>query len=215
MIASPPLYSNKEELANAASHGLGVLLSITALVLMVVFSVLNGNGYHIVSCSIFGASLIVLYTMSTLYHVIRKPHLKKLFRALDHSSIYLLIAGTYTPFTLVNLHGSWGWTLFGLVWGFALLGIIVQIFTGQRLKRFSLGLYISMGWLIIIAAGPLIENVEIGGIVLLLSGGLSYTLGVIFYVWKSLIFNHAIWHLFVLAGSILHFLAVFFYVVPS
>lgn len=214
MIATPPLYSSKEEFANAATHGLGILLSITALVLMVVYSVLKGDGYHIVSTSIFGASLIVLYSMSTLYHVMQKPRLKKVFRTLDHSSIFLLIAGTYTPFTLVNLHGAWGWTLFGLVWGFALFGIIIETFTGQRLKRISLGLYIGMGWLILIAVVPLIENVEPGGLALLLAGGLSYTLGVAFYVWKSLFLNHAIWHLFVLAGSIFHFFAVFFYVIP-
>ncbi len=214
MIATPPLYTSKEELANAATHGLGILLSITALVLMVVYSVLKGDGYHIVSTSIFGASLIVLYSMSTLYHVMQKPRLKKVFRALDHSSIFLLIAGTYTPFTLVNLHGPWGWTLFGLVWGFALFGIIIETVTGQRFKKISLGLYIGMGWLILIAVVPLIENVEPGGLGLLLAGGLSYTSGVAFYVWKSLFLNHAIWHLFVLAGSIFHFFAVFFYVIP-
>ncbi len=214
MIATPPLYSSKEEFANAATHGLGILLSITALVLMVVYSVLKGDGYHIVSTSIFGASLIVLYSMSTLYHVMQKPRLKKVFRALDHSSIFLLIAGTYTPFTLVNLHGPWGWTLFGLVWGFALFGIIIETVTGQRFKKISLGLYIGMGWLILIAVVPLIENVEPGGLGLLLAGGLSYTLGVAFYVWKSLFLNHAIWHLFVLAGSIFHFFAVFLYVIP-
>ncbi len=214
MIATTPHYSTNEELANAATHGLGVLLSIAALVLMVVFSSLKGDGYHIVSSSIFGSSLILLYSMSTLYHVVQSPHLKRIFRKLDHSSIFLLIAGTYTPFTLVNLHGTWGWTLFGLVWGIALIGILVETFTRQQLKHLSLGLYIGMGWLILIAAGPLIENVQTGGLLLLLSGGLFYTLGVVFYKWKSLFFNHAIWHLFVLAGSIFHFFAVFYYVIP-
>ena len=214
MIASPPIYSTKEEIANAVTHGLGVVLAISALVLLVVHASFEGDAYHIVSCSIFGASLIILYSMSTLYHLAKKPKIKKLFRTLDHSSIFLLIAGTYTPFTLVNLRGVWGWTLFGLVWGIAVLGIIIETATQQRLKKTSLCLYIGLGWLIVIAIKPLLNSVAAGGIILLVLGGLCYSLGVIFYIWKSLFLNHAIWHLFVLAGSILHFFAVFFYVIP-
>lgn len=214
MIASQPAYSPKEEIVNAITHGLGTLLAISALILLVIFATINGNSYHIVGCSIFGASLILLYSMSTLYHAVRIPRLKKIFRALDHSSIFLLIAGTYTPFTLVNLHGSWGWTIFGVVWGMAIVGIILETVTKQKFKKISLALYISMGWLIIVAIKPLLSTVDTGGIILLVSGGLCYSLGVIFYIWKSLVFHHAIWHLFVLAGSILHFFAVFFYVIP-
>jgi len=214
MIASPPAYSPREEIANAVTHGIGMLLSISALILLVVYATINGDSYHIVGCSIFGASLILLYSMSTMYHMVKTPKMKRIFRALDHSSIFLLIAGTYTPFTLVNLHGSWGWTIFGLVWGIAVLGIVLETVTRQRYKKLSLTLYIGMGWLIIIAVKPLLQTVDTGGIILLVGGGLFYSLGVIFYIWKSLVFNHAIWHLFVLAGSILHFFAVFFYVIP-
>jgi hemolysin III len=152
--------------------------------------------------------------MSTVYHMVTTARMKKIFRALDHSSIFILIAGTYTPFTLVSLQGEWGWTLFGLIWGIALVGIILETATGQRLKKLSLTLYLAMGWLVIVAAKPLFLSVAPGGLVLLAGGGLCYTFGVIFYVWKSLFFNHAIWHLFVLSGSILHFFAVFYYVVP-
>ena len=138
MMTATPQYSQREELANVLTHGLGTLLSISALVLLVVFSSLNGNGYHIVSSSIFGTSLLLLYSMSTLYHLVKGPKIKRLFRVLDHSSIFLLIAGTYTPFTLVTLNGKWGWTLFGLVWGLAVTGIIVEVFTGQKYKKQSL-----------------------------------------------------------------------------
>lgn len=214
MIRTAPMYTPREEMANSITHGCGALLSLVGLILLVVYSSRNGNSYHIVSTSIFGASLVMLYTMSTLYHMVTTVRMKKLFRALDHSSIFILIAGTYTPLTLVNLQGGWGWTLFGLVWGLALAGIIMETVTGQRLKKLSLTLYIAMGWLIIIAAKPLLQSVAPGGLLLLAGGGFCYTFGVLFYVWKSLFFNHAIWHLFVLAGSILHFFAVFFYVVP-
>lgn len=214
MTATRPLYTPQEELANTITHGLGILLSISGLILMIAFSLRNGNGYHIVSSSIFGSSLVLLYSMSTSYHLVTTPKLKKVFRALDHSSIFLLIAGTYTPFTLVSLKGGWGWTLFGLVWGFALVGIVVETITSQKLKRLSLFLYLVMGWLIVIAVKPLLQSVAPEGLMLLAGGGLCYTFGVIFYVWKSLTYNHAIWHLFVLAGSVLHFFAIFFYVIP-
>ena len=207
-------YSPQEELANVATHGLGVVLSISGLIILIFESVQHGNVYHIVSSSIFGASLLLLYTMSTLYHLVRKAELKKVFRALDHSSIYLLIAGTYTPFTLVTLKGGWGWSLCGVVWGFAVVGIITELFIGDRYKKLSLGFYICMGWLIIIAIYPLVKSIPLGGLLLLVSGGVCYTVGTIFYVWKSLWCGHAIWHLFVLGGSIFHFLAVLFYVIP-
>lgn len=214
MIAHPPLYSRWEERINAATHGVGILLAITGLVLMVVFSSLKGNSYHIVSSSIFGASLVLLYSMSTIYHLVQRPRWKSIFRNLDHSSIYLLIAGTYTPFTLVSLHGAWGWTLLGTIWGCALAGISLEIFPKERPQRVSLILCIVMGWLILLAIQPLVENVKMGGLLLLIGGGLSYSLGVIFYLWKSLPYSHAIWHLFVLSGSILHFFAIFYYVLP-
>lgn len=206
--------SNREEIANTLTHAVGVMLSLGALVLLIIFSSLKGNSYHIIGCTIFGTSLLLLYLMSTLYHLASKPRYKKIFRTLDHSSIYILIAGTYTPFTLVNLNGAWGWTLFGLVWGIACLGIAIEIFSRRRIVALSLTLYIGLGWLILIAIQPLFTGVETGGIILLLCGGLVYSLGVLFYVWKSLVFHHAIWHIFVLMGSIFHFFAVFFYVIP-
>lgn len=207
-------YSPREELANAATHGIGILLSISAILLLIIESAQKGTVYHIVSCSIFGGSLLLLYTMSTLYHLVRRAKIKKVFRTLDHSSIFLLIAGTYTPFTLVTLNGGWGWSLFGVVWGFAVIGIFTELFIGDRFQKLSLSIYICMGWLIIIAIFPLVQNIPSGGLLLLVSGGLCYTFGTVFYVWKSLFCGHAIWHLFVLGGSSLHFLAVFFYVIP-
>lgn len=214
MVSPHPIYSLKEEIANTTTHGIGALLSIAALVLLIVFSSINGTAWHIVSCTIFGVSITLLYTASTLYHLVTTPRMKKFFRTLDHSSIFLLIAGTYTPFTLVSLNGSLGWTIFGLVWGIAIVGAILETMTQQRFPKLSLCLYLGLGWLIIFAIKPIFANVDTGGIILLIGGGLSYSLGVIFYMWKSLIFNHAIWHVFVLAGTVLHFFSVFFYVIP-
>ena len=163
---------------------------------------------------VFAITITLLYSASTLYHSAQDPKLRARLKILDHACIYLLIAGTYTPFTLVTLHGKWGWTLFGMVWGIAVAGIIIETLTGQKYKKLSLALYLGMGWLIIVAIKPLFLGIPAGGLVLLGSGGLCYTLGVIFYVWKSLFCSHAIWHLFVLGGSVLHFFAVFFYVIP-
>ena len=142
------------------------------------------------------------------------PAAKRVLRRLDHAAIFLLIAGTYTPFTLVNLRGGWGWTLFGLVWGFALLGVVLETVLKRRIKWLSLSLYLGLGWLVVIAIEPLLDAVEPGGLILLLAGGLCYSLGVIFYVWKRLAYHHAVWHLFVMAGSLLHFFSIFFYVLP-
>ncbi|MCG7984267.1 MAG: hemolysin III family protein [Candidatus Thiodiazotropha lotti] len=208
-------YTLGEEIAHAVTHGIGVLLSIAGLAILVTYAVLYGDVWHITSCSIYGATLILLYTASTLYHGIPMPRAKKLLQRFDHAAIFLLIAGTYTPFTLVNLRGSWGWTLFGLVWGFAIVGVLLELLRDVRLKWLSLSLYLGLGWLVVIAIKPLIDAVEVGGIVLLLAGGLCYSLGVIFYIWRRLAYHHAVWHLFVLAGSVLHFFSVFFYVVPA
>ncbi|MBV2091071.1 MAG: hemolysin III family protein [Candidatus Thiodiazotropha sp. (ex Ctena orbiculata)] len=207
-------YTLGEEIAHAVTHGVGVLLSVAGLALLVTYAALYGDVWHITSCSIYGATLILLYSASTLYHGIPMPRAKKLLQRFDHAAIFLLIAGTYTPFTLVNLRGSWGWTLFGLVWGFAIVGVLLELFRDVRLKWLSLSLYLGLGWLVVVAIKPLIDAVEVGGIVLLLAGGLCYSLGVIFYIWRRLAYHHAVWHLFVLAGSVLHFFSVFFYVVP-
>lgn len=207
-------YSKTEEIANSITHGLGVALGVAALVILLTYSSVNGTTSHIVSSAIYGSSLFILYLASTLYHAIPYPKAKKILQKIDHSSIFLLIAGTYTPFTLISLRGPWGWSIFGIVWGLAIVGIIFELFAKKTYKKISITLYLGMGWLIIIAIKPILASVETGGLILLLSGGLTYSLGVIFYAWKSCPFNHAIWHLFVLAGSILQFFAVFFYVLP-
>lgn len=207
-------YSPAEEIANSIIHGLGILFSIAGLGVLTAFATAFGNGWHIVSVSIFGGTMIVMYTASTLYHSIPLPRVKTVLRVLDHASIFLLIAGTYTPFTLVSLHGGWGWTLFLVIWGLALAGIVIELSSFRKWRTLRLGLYLGMGWAVVVAAKPMLANVHPGGLKLLFAGGLCYTLGVIFYVWHSLKFNHAIWHLFVLVGTVFHFFAVLLYVIP-
>lgn len=214
LLSNPKRYSLAEEIANSITHGLGVLLSIVGLVVLVYLAATRGDVWHIVSSSIFGATLILLYLSSTLYHSITAPRAKEVLRLLDHVAIYLLIAGTYTPFLLVNLRGPWGWSVFSLVWGIALTGIILKISPLGQKRGLSLTLYLVLGWIILIAIKPLLIFLDPAGIRLLVAGGLAYTGGVIFYGWKSLPYNHAIWHLFVLAGSCFHFFAVLFYVIP-
>ncbi|MFO7728248.1 MAG: hemolysin III family protein [Desulfonatronovibrio sp.] len=209
-----PNYSRKEEIANSITHGLGIVLSVAGLGLMAALSGMLGSVWHIVSCSIYGITLVLLYTASTLYHSVRDPRRKKICRIFDHSAIFLLIAGTYTPFTLVNLRGPWGWTLLGLIWGLAILGIVVNSVTRCRCRTLSMILYVGMGWVIIVAIKPLLGSVQLGGLVFLLTGGLFYTSGLAFYAWKSLKYHHAMWHVMVLLGSTFHFLAVIFYVIP-
>lgn len=209
-----PRYSLAEEITNAATHGAGLLLSIAGLVLLVVLASLRGDAWHIVSVAIYGTTLVLLYGASTSYHAVPEPRAKSIFQTLDHSAIYLLIAGTYTPFTLVNLRGGWGWTLFGTVWGLAILGVILESVAKLRVRMLSHVLYIGLGWLVAIAIKPLLASVAVGGLVLLVAGGLAYTGGVLFYAWRRLPFNHAVWHVFVLAGSVLHYFAILFYVIP-
>lgn len=209
-----PRYSVGEEIANSITHGFGLLLAITGMAVLINFASRLGNTWHLVSCSIFATTLILQYAFSTLYHSIQVPRAKSFMRVLDHSAIFLLIAGTYTPFMLVNLRGVWGWSLFGIVWSLALLGVLFQVSLLRRWQGISLSLYIGMGWIVVIAIKPMLDSVATGGLILLLSGGLAYTSGVIFYLWKSLRYHHAIWHGFVLLGSILHFFAVLFYVIP-
>lgn len=209
-----PRYTPAEEIANSLTHGLGILLSIAGLAVLTAFASLFGSAWHIVSCSIYGATQIFMYTASTLYHSIPFPRAKAILRLFDHSAIFLLIAGTYTPFALVNLRGPWGWSLLVVIWGLALIGIVLQ----ARLIRHSRWVttlpYLAMGWAVVIAIKPLIESVAPGGLILLMSGGLAYTVGLIFYIWRRLPFHHAIWHGFVLLGSSLHFFAILFYVIP-
>ena len=203
-----------DEIANSITHGVGLALSIVGLAVLVVLAALRGNAWHVVACSVFGASLVMLYAVSTIYHSVRKPRAKHVLRVIDHAAIYVLIAGTYTPFALVNLRGPWGWSLFALVWGLAGAGILFKIFGGFRFPKASTIIYILMGWLALVAVKPLFAHVALGGIVLLFAGGVAYTLGVAFFAWERMPFHHAIWHLFVMAGSICHYFAVMFYVLP-
>jgi len=207
-------YSAGEELANSLTHGLGFVLALAGLTILVVFAALYGSVRHIVACSIYGAMLVILYAASTLYHSLTSPRAKAFLQVIDHAAIFLLIAGTYTPFTLVTLRGGWGWSLFGVIWGLAILGILLQVTALRQVTWLMLILYTSMGWIVVIALKPLLAALATGGLVFLLLGGLMYTLGIIFYVRKSIRFSHAVWHLFVLAGSILHFFAILFFVIP-
>jgi len=208
-------YTLGEEIANSITSGIASALSVAALVVMVVHAALLGDGWHVTGCAIFGASLIVSNLSSTLYHAIAPPRAKRVFRVFDHLSIYFLIAGTYMPFVLVSLRGAWGWTLCGIVWGLAALGLAIELTPLHRVRGLSTGSYLGMGWTVLIAIKPVLAHVPLGGVWLLLDGGLCYTVGVIFYAWKRLPFSHAIWHLFVLAGNAFHVFAVLYYVIPS
>ncbi|KMT21149.1 PAQR family membrane homeostasis protein TrhA [Clostridium cylindrosporum] len=205
-------YTKGEEIANAITHGIGLLLAIAALVLLIVCGVNYGDVWYMVSSIIYGVTLIVLYMGSTLYHSIPNINVKKILRIVDHSSIFLLIAGTYTPFTLTILRGSLGWTIFGVVWGCTLFGIFMKIFFLEKFEKISTFMYIGMGWFIVIALKDIIMALSTGGLVLLVLGGLSYTVGCIFYAKDKWPYNHAVWHLFVLAGSVFHFLTILLYV---
>ena len=207
-------YTVSEEIAHAVSHGVGILLSIAGLAILVAFSSLNGDAWHIISSSIYGATLILMYSASTLYHGVSHEKAKSVLQRVDHAAIYLLIAGTYTPFLLINLRQNWGWWLFGIIWSLALIGLVFEVTGFKPVKRISLWLYLMMGWLIVLAINPMLTHVSTGGLVLLLAGGLAYTGGAFFYVRKTMPYHHVIWHIFVLAGSILHYFSILFYVIP-
>ncbi len=200
----------KEEITNAISHGIGAMLAVAGLVILVFYASMFGSVKHIVTFSIFGVSMILLYSASTLYHSFPKGKVKDILKICDHSAIFSLIAGSYTPLTLTVLKGKLGWTLFGIVWGIAIAGIIFKMFCLKKFKSFSTLLYILMGWLVIFAIKPLFLSLSTASIVFLVAGGLLYTSGTIFYKWKTLKYNHAIWHLFVLGGSVCHFFTMFF-----
>ncbi|MCR4346069.1 MAG: hemolysin III family protein [Sulfuricaulis sp.] len=200
-----------EEVANSLSHGLALLAALVAFPVLVISAAQRGEVAGIVGASVFAATLVLLYLASTLYHALPRNRAKKIFRILDHGAIYLLIAGTYTPFTLGVLRGSWGWTLFGLQWGLAILGIVLKSVGGVRYGKLSVAVYLAMGWLVVIAAGPVMEKVPSWGLFWLVAGGLAYTVGVVFYALERLRYFHFIWHLFVIAGSACHFIAVLWY----
>lgn len=202
-------YYQNEEFWNTFTHAVGVLLSVAALVLLVVYST---DKVSLASGLVFGISLIVLYTASTVYHWITHPKWKKIFQKIDHLSIYILIAGTYTPVCLLGIKGAWGWMVFGIAWVLALIGFVFKFSPLQKYEKLSLILYVAMGWMAVIAIKPLIENVDPYALMLILFGGLSYTFGIYFFANERIPFNHSIWHLFVIGGSLLHFFAIFFYV---
>ncbi len=210
-----PRYSFGDELASSVIHGVGIVLSIAGLAMLVAFAALHGNALTVVACAVFGSSLVLLYTASTLYHSISVAAAKPALRALDHIAIYVLIAGTYTPFTLIALPGAWGWSLFVSVWALALVGSALELGLLKRYHKLAVLLYVGMGWIGMIAFKPLSEHLQTGGMLLLIGGGVAYTLGVPFYLWRRLPYHHALWHVFVLAGSVLHFLAVLLYVIPD
>jgi hemolysin III len=211
----PHLETHAEERANLITHALGMLLSGAALSVLVILASRIGDARRIVTVSIYGATLLLMYTASTCYHCVRNsPRLKRAMRIFDHAAIYLLIAGTYTPVVLVQLRGGWGWSLFGVVWGLAGTGVILKLFFVDRFAPLSVTVYLLMGWLALVAIKPIIAALPAGGLGWLFAGGIAYTAGVVFYLWDHLPFNHAIWHLFVLAGSVCHFLLVLLYVLP-
>jgi len=209
------VYTRGEEIANWVTHGLGLGLSIVGLTLLIVFSSLRGDAWHVVSFTVFGLTLLTLYAVSTLYHSRANERSKVLFQKLDHAAIFLLIAGTYTPFLLTHLRSPWGWTLFGIVWGLCGAGAVFTLIFGTRYRLTSSLAYLFLGWLVVVAVQPMMTNVPHGGLWLLLAGGLCYTVGVIFYRWDRLRYHHAVWHAFVLGGSTCHFLAVLLFLLPS
>ncbi len=205
-------YNSNEEKWNVITHAIGLVLSIVALVLLIIHASTHGTAKHIVSFIIFGASLILLYSASTFYHYTQNPELRKKLNILDHASIYVLIAGTYTPFTLVTLTGWLGWTIFGVTWGIAIIGIVLKLFYTGRFDKISTIAYVAMGWIIIFAIKPLIASLPLNGLYWLVVGGVFYTVGAILYSIPKLKYNHVIFHVFVLLGSFSHFMAIYFYV---
>jgi hemolysin III len=211
---SSTVYTRGEEIANSLTHGLGLVLSVAGLCMLVTFAALRGDAWTVTGCAVFGASLVLLYGASTCYHALRSPRWKSALRVADHSAIFLLIAGSYTPFLLVSLRGPWGWRMFGVVWAIAVAGIVLKFFYTGRFRVLSTILYLLMGWIVLFAIKPLAEALPRASLILLFAGGGAYSAGTLFYMWKRLPYHHAVWHLFVLGGSVCHFFAVFSGVVP-
>lgn len=207
--------TGRRELVNTITHSIGIPASIAGLIMLLLRAGRLRDPWMFLGFSLYGASSILLFISSTLYHAITAGKVKSFFRFIDHGSIYLLIAGTYTPFALISLSGSWGWSLFGTIWGLALTGILFSSFAGGRFPKFATGTYVLMGWFSLIALPGLLNNMSLAGVVLLIIGGLVYSAGIIFYAWKALPYNHAIWHLFVLGGGVCHYFTVYYFVVPK
>lgn len=207
------LYTTGEEIANSITHGLGALLAIAACVVLIVSASIRGGALRIISSAIYGSSLIIMFTMSTLYHALTNKKAKKVFRVFDHTSIFLLIAGTYTPVALITLRGKLGWTVFGIVCFISIIGIVLNSISIEKFKRFSMVLYIAMGWCVLFIVRDLIQQLNIKGLIFLVVGGILYTVGVIFYKLKKIHYMHSVWHMFVLAGAIMHYFCIQLYVI--
>jgi hemolysin III len=206
--------SYAEEWANATTHGVGLALSIVGWIALIVLSAWAGDGWDLAASAVFGGTLVFLYASSTAYHTVRSPRLKHTMRVLDHIAIFLLIAGTYTPFAVVLMRDGWGWTFLTFVWGCAIAGLLFKLFSKHRFHPAATSLYLLMGWAGVLLIDPMSSALPVGGLLLVVAGGLAYTGGVVFYGWHSLPYSHAIWHVFVLVGSICHFIAVAWYVLP-
>lgn len=213
-MASTHIFTKKEEVANAIIHGIGAVLSVIALITLIIAASESGTAWHVTSFTIYGVTMLLLYVSSTLVHSFPQGRVKDIFEICDHASIYLFIAGTYTPFLFLVVKGALGWTLFGIVWGMALVGVVFKLFFTKKFLYLSTMLYIIMGWLIVFAWKPLVMSLAPGGLVLLVIGGVLYTVGAVFYVWRMFPFHHAVWHVFVLAGTVVHFFGVFYYLLP-
>ncbi len=199
-----------EEIINSITHGIGALLSIAALIVLIMVAGKQGDIWHLVSFSIYGCTLILLYLSSTLYHSFSKPKLKNLFARFDHVSIFLLIAGTYTPILLISVRGVWGWTLFAIIWTVAIVGAVIRSIYLHRFRKLMVAIYLIMGWMFVLAGRQIYLNLPTSSLTFLVLGGIAYSVGVVFYMWRNLPYGHGIWHLFVLAGSILHFFSIYF-----
>ncbi len=210
--ALPRPESLGEEIANSLTHGAGALLAVAGLVPLALTATAEGGARRIVGCCVFGVTLVLLYATSTLYHALTHARAKRVLRALDHSAIFLLIAGTYTPFTLVSLRGPWGWSIFGVVWGLALVGVTLRLALRRRPPALFMAIYLAMGWCVLVALHPLRHALAPSGIALLVTGGVAYSGGIAFYLWRRLRFHHALWHGFVLLGSVFHYFAILLHV---
>lgn len=212
--ASHKRQSYAEEVANAMTHGIGLALSILGWIALMLWSGVAGDGWALAASAVYGGSLVFLYSTSTLYHSVQRPRTKYTLRILDHVAIFLLIAGTYTPFTLLLLRDGWGWTMLAVIWGLAIAGLLFKLFSAHRFHPAATSLYLVMGWMGVLLADPVSSALPAGGLLLVVAGGLAYTVGVVFYGWHSLPYSHAIWHVFVLVGSICHYIAVAVYLLP-
>lgn len=213
MQEKSPFYTVGEEIFNSVSHGVGVCLSVAALVLLIVFAAIGGSGYGLAGAIVYGISLVLLYTMSMVYHIVSNPVGKKVLRIFDHCSIFVLISGTYTPYLFMCMQGAMRWIMFGLIWGATVIGILLNAINLEKFKKISMVCYVLMGWAIVFTIKPIIQSIELGGFLLLVSGGIVYTVGIIFYGLKKYRYMHSVWHLFVLAGSICHYLSILIYVI--